>query len=57
MESSPKPENTSRRSENEFDGPIWKHPYMIYVMLTGVLFAALLLAAWLAYTNDWLPHR
>jgi hypothetical protein len=44
-------------SEPEWTKPIWKHPYMLYVALTGVLFAFLLLMAWLATSNDWIPHR
>jgi hypothetical protein len=52
-----KPMSKSLAPEREWTGPIWKHPYMIYVWLTLVLFAFLLLMAWLAWTNDWIPHR
>lgn len=43
--------------EREFDGPIWKHPYMVYVLLTAVLFVGLVIAAYLALKNGWLPTR
>ncbi|MGZ3708231.1 MAG: hypothetical protein ACXWPM_05355 [Bdellovibrionota bacterium] len=45
------------RREEEHQGSIWKHPYMIYVLLTVVLFLLLLLAAYLAITNGWIPNR
>jgi hypothetical protein len=45
------------RHEPEHQGPIWKHPYMIYILLTLVLFAGLLFVGWLAYENDWIPSR
>ncbi len=44
-------------NEPEWSGPIWKHPYMLYVWLTMALFGFLLVMAWLAWTNDWIPHR
>jgi hypothetical protein len=43
------------RPEREFDGPIWKHPYALYILLTAILFIFLVLAAWLAIENHWLP--
>ena len=45
------------KREEEHTGPIWKHPYMIYVSLTAALFLFLLFAAWLAWTNGWIPSR
>lgn len=43
--------------EKDFDGPAWKHPYVIYIALTAVLFGFLLLMAYLAIENDWIPSR
>lgn len=35
----------------------WKHPYVLYVLLTLILFGGLVLAAYLATTQDWIPRR
>lgn len=35
----------------------WKHPYVIYIGLILGLFIFLLVMAYLAITNDWLPTR
>lgn len=43
--------------EVEFSGPLWKHPYFLYIILTLVLFGLLVLLAWLAVENDWVPKR
>lgn len=43
--------------EPEFKGPIWKHPYFIYIWLTAALFLILLIAAVLAIKNNWIPNR
>lgn len=43
------------KGEEEHKGSIWKHPYMLYVVLTMVLFTVLVVAAWLALKNGWLP--
>lgn len=43
--------------EPEHEGSIWKHPYMIYIVLTAVLFSGLLFIGWLAYENGWIPDR
>lgn len=45
------------KHEPEWSGPWWKHPYMMYVWLTIVLFAFLGIAAWLAQTQGWIPER
>ena len=45
------------RPEEEHRGPIWKHPYFLYVLLSIALFFGLLVAAWLAISNGWLPSR
>ncbi len=43
--------------EVEHKGSIWTHPYMIYVLLTTVLFVLLGFMAWLAWTNGWIPNN
>ena len=43
--------------EPDFRGPGWKHPYVIYIVLTALLFAGLIFAGWLAYENGWIPNR
>lgn len=45
-----------REREPEFEGPLWKHPYFLYVILTLVLFGFLVIAASLALKNGWLPN-
>lgn len=46
-----------KKHEEEHVGSVWKHPYMVYVVLTMVLFVFLVVMGWLAWTNDWIPHR
>jgi hypothetical protein len=43
------------KPEREFEGPIWKHPYFVYIWLSMIPFTILLVAAWLALKNGWLP--
>lgn len=43
--------------EREHTGPIWKHPYVLYILLTVVLFLLLLFLTWLAMENGWIPNR
>ena len=43
--------------EPEHRGSLWTHPYMLYVLLTMVLFVVLLILGWLAVSNDWIPNR
>lgn len=50
-------EKTRLAPEPEYRGSVWKHPYMLYVLLTMVLFVFLVVMAWLAISNDWLPKR
>jgi hypothetical protein len=45
------------KHEEEHVGSIWKHPYMIYIILTIALFLSLVFVAWLAWTNGWIPNR
>ncbi|MGK5085265.1 hypothetical protein WDW37_18415 [Bdellovibrionota bacterium FG-1] len=44
-------------SEPEWTGSMWKHPYMLYILLTVVRFAFLLVMGWLAWTQGWIPNR
>ena len=44
------------KGEEEHKGSIWKHPYMLYVVLTVVLFVVSVVAARLALKNGWLPN-
>jgi hypothetical protein len=43
--------------EPERKGSGWKHPYVIYIVLTTLLFAGLVVAGWLALSNGWIPSR
>ena len=45
------------RHEEQFSMPGWKNPYVVYVVLTTLLFLFLLVMGYLAWTNDWLPKR
>lgn len=49
--------NPTLKNEEEHQGPIWKHPYLLYVLLTVVLFLFLLGMGWLALENGWIPNR
>jgi hypothetical protein len=44
------------KPEREFEGPIWKHPYFAYIWVSMILFVGLVVAAWLAIKNGWLPN-
>ena len=35
----------------------WTHPYFLYFVGNGILFAVGLTVAYLAIKNDWIPHR
>lgn len=43
--------------EPEHTGPIWKHPYLLYVAGTAALFALLLALGYVAYRNGAIPDR
>lgn len=43
--------------EPEYQGSVWKHPYMIYIWLTIVLFIFLGIIGWLAWKQGWIPNR
>ncbi len=45
------------RHEEEHTGPIWKHPYMAYILLTIALFLGLIGLGYLASENGWIPSR
>lgn len=49
--------SSQRPHEPEHQGPLWKHPYFLYVILTAVLFGILLIAGYIAYHNDLIPNR
>lgn len=46
-----------KKRADEFDGPAWKHPYMLYCLLVVLLFIFLLGMAYMAIENDWIPSR
>lgn len=54
---SPEREKPFPEREPEYSGSIWKHPYVLYIMITVPLFLLLILMAWLAVKNGWLPDR
>ena len=43
-----------RQAEPEHKGPLWKHPYVLYILLTGGLFTLLLTLAWLGYKSGFI---
>lgn len=43
--------------EPEWEGSWWKHPYILYILLTAVLFLFLVGMGWLAWTQGWIPNR
>ncbi len=45
------------KPEEEHLGPIWRHPYLVYVALTFLLFIFLVVMAGLAIHEGWLPSR
>ena len=60
---STEPQNDSKEAakavavpEREFEGSIWKHPYMVYVWLSVIPFIILLVAGYLAIKGGWLPN-
>ena len=54
LKQSPEREKTN---EDSARASIWTHPYTLYIILTIVLFALLVLAGWIASVNDWIPNR
>lgn len=44
-------------TEAPFTGSGLKNPYLVYLLLMTVLFGLLILAAYLAWTNGWIPNR
>jgi hypothetical protein len=46
-----------REPEKEHTGSIWTHPYMVYIILTMILFGGLVFAGYLAIKNGWLPNQ
>lgn len=52
-----RPSSPIPRSEKDWSGSGWKHPYVIYLLGTFVLFGFLLLMGYLAIENEWIPKR
>ncbi|MBU6374704.1 MAG: hypothetical protein KGQ59_01800 [Bdellovibrionales bacterium] len=53
-------ENSSqyrKEREPEWSGPMWKHPFFLYVILTLGLFLFLLIMGWIAWSQGWIPQR
>lgn len=48
---------TELTPEPDWKGSGWKHPYVIYIVLTIALFAFLIGMGWLAWTQGWIPTR
>ena len=57
MENDKKTAAEIRGREPEWTGSVWKHPYLMYVWITMLLFGFLLFMAWLASTQGWIPER
>lgn len=51
------PNQPQGQKEKDFEGPAWKHPYVIYIGLVLFLFGFLLFMAWMAVENEWIPSR
>jgi len=45
------------RFEKEWNGPTWRHPYVIYIILTIALFATLVTVALIMKSAGWVPTR
>jgi hypothetical protein len=50
-------QNETKRIREGDEKMGWKHPYVLYILLTLALFLFLILIAYLAVTNDWIPKR
>ncbi len=53
----PKTGQEPLQREVEHRGPMWKHPYFVYVILTAGIFAFLLIAGYLGLSEGWIPKR
>jgi hypothetical protein len=51
------PSPSPSKPEEEHQGPIWKHPYLLYILLTAFLFLFLIFMGWLALKWEWIPNR
>jgi hypothetical protein len=54
MSDNQKPE---KKEDGEYAASGWKNPYVLYLALMMLLFGFLVLMAYLAWTNDWIPKR
>lgn len=52
-----KQNGVNQKSEPEYEGSVWKHPYMFYIFGTILLFIFLLGMGYMAIQNDWIPSR
>ncbi len=52
-----KQNSVKSKTEPEFEGPAWKHPYMLYCLATVLLFIFLMGMGYMAIQNDWIPSR
>lgn len=43
--------------EPEHRGSMWTHPYVLYLILTLLLFLLLLLASWYVWSSGLVPNR
>lgn len=50
-------EGNPRKYEREWTDAGWKHPYVLYIGATALLFGFLILMGYLALENDWIPKR
>jgi hypothetical protein len=48
---------TPRKFDEPWKGPVWKHPYFLYIWITGGLFLFLVVMGFLALQGDWIPKR
>jgi hypothetical protein len=46
-----------KKVENDWNGPVYRHPYFLYVWITFGLFIFLMVMGYLALKNDWVPTR
>ncbi len=57
MSTSQTPSPPAPQREPDWKEAGWKHPYVIYIVLTVVLFGFLVLMGYLAVQNEWIPSR
>ena len=50
-------ENPAGNVEKEFSGPAWKHPAVVYIVLSTGVFLFLLLLGYIGYNSGCVPVR